>query len=125
MNKILQIGTILRERYTITDVLSSNTGFGITYKVKDSNHPNQPIRILKQLKKPTTSKLNIESLPIVQQEEILQYYWQEYLRLFRIETQALAKLGEEYKQVPMLSIPKIKIFTLIVGLLMKNKEGQT
>ena len=100
MNQILQIGTILRERYTITDVLSSNTGFGITYKVRDSNHPNQPIRILKQLKKPTTSKLNIESLPILQQEEILKHYWQEYLRLFRIETQALAKLGEEYKQIP-------------------------
>ncbi|WP_414548742.1 protein kinase domain-containing protein [Anabaena sp. CCY 0017] len=100
MNNILQIGTILRERYKITDVLSSNTGFGITYKIKDSNHPNQPIRILKQLKKPTISKLNIETLPIVQQEEILKHYWQEYLRLFRIETQALAKLGEEYKQVP-------------------------
>lgn len=100
MNKILQIGTILRERYKITDILSSNTGFGITYKVKDSNHPNQPIRILKQLKKPTTSKLNIENLPVLQQQEILNQYWQEYLRLFKRETQALAKLGEEYKQIP-------------------------
>ncbi|MBE9197829.1 MULTISPECIES: hypothetical protein [unclassified Nodularia (in: cyanobacteria)] len=45
MNQTLQTGTILRERYTIIDVLTSNTGFGITYKVKDSNHPNQPIMI--------------------------------------------------------------------------------
>lgn len=100
MNKILQIGTVLRERYKITKILSSNTGFGITYKVKDSNHPNQPIRILKQLKKPTATKLNIENLPIPEQQQILNQYWQEYLRLFRIETQVLAKLGEEYKQIP-------------------------
>lgn len=100
MNQILQIGTILRERYKIIDVLSSNTGFGITYKVKDSNHPNQPIRILKQLRKPTVSKFNIESLPSLQQQEILNHYWQEYLRLFRIETQALAKLGEKDQQIP-------------------------
>ncbi|MBK1987774.1 serine/threonine protein kinase [Sphaerospermopsis aphanizomenoides BCCUSP55] len=100
MNKILQIGTVLRERYKITNILSSNTGFGITYKVKDSNHPNQPTRILKQLKKPTAAKLNIENLPIPEQQQILNQYWQEYLRLFRIETQVLAKLGEEYKQIP-------------------------
>ena len=100
MNNILRIGTLLRERYKIIDLLSHHTGFGITYKVKDSNHPNQPIRILKQLKKPTASKLDIENLPILQQQEILNQYWQEYLRLFRIETQALGKLGEKYEQIP-------------------------
>ena len=66
MNNILPIGTILRERYTITDLLSHNSGFGITYRIRDSNHPNQPIRILKQLKKRTSSTLNIkdfEKLP--------------------------------------------------------------
>jgi serine/threonine-protein kinase len=66
MNNILPIGTVLRERYTITDLLSHNSGFGITYKIRDSNHPNQPIRILKQLKKRTSSTLNIkdfEKLP--------------------------------------------------------------
>ena len=84
MNNILRIGTLLRDRYIVTDLLSNHTGFGITYKVKDSNHPNQPIRILKQLKKPTASTAN----------------WQEYLRLFRIETQALGKLGEKYEQIP-------------------------
>jgi serine/threonine-protein kinase len=100
MNNILRIGTLLRERYKIIDLLSHHTGFGITYKVKDSNHPNQPIRILKQLKKPTASKLDIENLPILQQQEILNQYWQEYLRLFRIETQALGKLGEKHEQIP-------------------------
>ncbi|MTJ08218.1 serine/threonine-protein kinase [Anabaena sp. UHCC 0204] len=100
MNNILPIGTLLRDRYKIIDLLSNHTGFGITYKIKDANHPNQPIRILKQLKKPTASKLDIENLPIQQQEEILNQYWQEYLRLFRIETQALGKLGEEHKQIP-------------------------
>jgi serine/threonine protein kinase len=100
MNNILKIGTLLRNRYKVIEILSKNTGFGITYKVKDYNHPNQPIRILKQIKKPTASKLNIEKLPILQQQEILNQYWQKYLRLFRIETQALAKLGEEYKQIP-------------------------
>jgi eukaryotic-like serine/threonine-protein kinase len=83
MNNILKIGILLRDRYTVTDILSSHTGFGITYKIKDSNHPNQPIRILKQLKKPA-STVN----------------WQKYLRLFRIETQALGKLGEKYEQIP-------------------------
>jgi eukaryotic-like serine/threonine-protein kinase len=39
-------------------------------------------------------------LPIQQQEEILNQYWPEYRRLFRIETQALAKLGEDYQQIP-------------------------
>ena len=100
MNNILRIGTLLRERYKIIDLLSHHTGFGITYKVKDLNHPNQPIRILKQLKKPTASKLDIENLSILQQQEILNQYWQEYLRLFRIETQALGKLGEKYEQIP-------------------------
>jgi eukaryotic-like serine/threonine-protein kinase len=37
MNNILQIGTILRERYKITDVLSSNTGFGIRRRVTRYN----------------------------------------------------------------------------------------
>ncbi|MDB9437643.1 hypothetical protein BMF77_02654 [Dolichospermum sp. UHCC 0315A] len=60
MNNILRIGTLLRERYKIIDLLSHHTGFGITYKVKDLNHPNQPIRILKQLKKPTASKRMFE-----------------------------------------------------------------
>jgi len=100
MNNILRIGTLLRDRYTIIGLLSSHTGFGITYKVRDANHPNQPTRILKQLKKPTASKLNIEHLPILQQEEILNQYWQEYLRLFRIETQALGQLGEKNAQIP-------------------------
>ena len=100
MNNILRIGTLLRDRYTITDLLSNNTGFGITYTIRDANHPNQPIRILKQLKKPTASRLNIESLPILEQEEILKKYWQKYLRLFRIETQALGKLGEKHEQIP-------------------------
>ncbi len=84
MNNILRIGTLLRERYTITDLLSNNSGFGITYKVRDNNHPNQPSLILKQLKKPTASTLNIQNLPNLEQEEILNQYWQEYLRLFRI-----------------------------------------
>lgn len=100
MNKISPIGAVLQQRYTITEILSSNTGFGITYQVKDYNHPNQPIRILKQLKKPTAAKLDIEQLPIHEQKEILNQYWQEYLRLFRIETQALGKLGEDYPQIP-------------------------
>ncbi|MGM3308165.1 hypothetical protein ACSQ6I_19670 [Anabaena sp. WFMT] len=59
MNNILKIGTLLRDRYKVVDILSNNTGFGITYKVRDSN---QPIQILKQLKKPTAAKLNIEDL---------------------------------------------------------------
>ncbi|WP_016953181.1 serine/threonine-protein kinase [Anabaena sp. PCC 7108] len=100
MNNILKIGTLLKDRYKVIEILSSNTGFGITYKIKDSHHPNQPIRILKQLKKPTAAKLDIENLPIQKQQEILNQYWQEYLRLFRIETQVLAKLGEDYKQIP-------------------------
>ncbi|KHG39363.1 hypothetical protein OA07_24145 [Aphanizomenon flos-aquae 2012/KM1/D3] len=51
---------MLRDRYQITEISSNHTGFGITYKVKDSNHSNQPIRILKQLKKLTASKLDIK-----------------------------------------------------------------
>ncbi len=90
---------MLRDRYKITDMLSIHTGFGITYKITDNNHPNQPIRILKQLKKPTASKLDIEALPILEQEEILNKFWQKYLKLFRIETQALGKLGEKYEQI--------------------------
>ncbi|MBE9258088.1 MULTISPECIES: hypothetical protein [Aphanizomenonaceae] len=43
MNNILRIGTLLRDRYQITELSSNHTGFGITYKVKDSHHPNQPI----------------------------------------------------------------------------------
>ncbi|WP_353931745.1 hypothetical protein WJM97_03935 [Okeanomitos corallinicola TIOX110] len=53
MNNILPIGAILRERYQILDILSSNTGFGITYTVKDNNYPPTRILVLKQLKKPT------------------------------------------------------------------------
>jgi len=56
------VTTLLRDRYKIIDLLSHHTGFGITYKVKDSNHPNQPIRILKQLKKPTVSKRVFDSV---------------------------------------------------------------
>jgi serine/threonine-protein kinase len=100
MNHILPVGAILRERYQILDILSSHTGFGITYKVKDNNHPQKRTLVLKQLKKPTAAKLNIEHLPIHKQEEKLNQYWQEYLRLFRIETQALAHLGETYSQIP-------------------------
>jgi serine/threonine-protein kinase len=39
-------------------------------------------------------------LLIPEQQQILNQYWQEYLRLFRVETQALGKLGEEYQQIP-------------------------
>ncbi len=74
MNNILKIAPLLQNRYTVTDLLSNNTGFGITYKVKNSNHPNQLIRILKQLEKPTASKLDIENLPIQKQKEILNNY---------------------------------------------------
>ncbi|WP_242032220.1 hypothetical protein [Aphanizomenon flos-aquae] len=69
MNNILRIGTLLRYRYQITELSSNHTGFGITYKVRDNNHPNQPIRILKQLKKPTASQLDIENLSIVEQQK--------------------------------------------------------
>jgi eukaryotic-like serine/threonine-protein kinase len=100
MIRSFQVGTRLRDRYQIIEILSTDTGFGITYKVKDENHPNQPILILKQLKKPTASTLNIQQLPRRQQEEILDKYWQEYLRLFRIETKVLANLGESYPQIP-------------------------
>lgn len=78
MNNILKIGTLLKDRYQVIEILSSNTGFGITYKIKDSHHPNQSIRILKQLNKPTAAKLNIENLPIQQQEEILNQYLYHY-----------------------------------------------
>ena len=60
MNNILPIGAILRERYQILEILSTKTGFGITYKVRDRNHPNQRILVIKQLKKPTAEKLKIE-----------------------------------------------------------------
>jgi len=63
MNNILPIGAILRERYQILEILSTKTGFGITYKVRDRNHPNQRILVIKQLKKPTSEKLKIEHLP--------------------------------------------------------------
>jgi serine/threonine-protein kinase len=46
MNNILPIGAILRDRYQIIEILSTKTGFGITYKVKDRNHPNQRILVL-------------------------------------------------------------------------------
>jgi hypothetical protein len=35
MNKGLPIGALLRQRYKITDILSHQTGFGITYKITD------------------------------------------------------------------------------------------
>ncbi|WP_413173971.1 hypothetical protein [Anabaena azotica] len=47
MNKIFAIGAIIRDRYQIIDILSTKTGFGITYKVKDRNHPTQRILVLK------------------------------------------------------------------------------
>ena len=46
------------------------------------------------------SAVNIENLPSLEQEEILKKYWQKCLRPFRIETQALGKLGEKYEQIP-------------------------
>lgn len=100
MNNILAVGAILRDRYQIIDILSIKTGFGITYKVKDRNHPNQRILVLKQLKKPTAEKLKIEHLPIAEQQEKINHVWDKYLRLFRRETQALANLGETYNQIP-------------------------
>ncbi|MBD2292062.1 serine/threonine protein kinase [Anabaena sphaerica FACHB-251] len=100
MNNILPIGAILRDRYQIIDILSTKTGFGITYKVKDRNHPNQRILVLKQLKKPTPASLKIEYLPIAEQQEKINQVWANYLRLFTKETQALAKLGETYHQIP-------------------------
>ncbi|MBN3959649.1 serine/threonine-protein kinase [Nostoc sp. NMS8] len=100
MNNILSIGTRLRDRYKIIDVLSHQTAFGITYKIVDSHHPNKPTRILKQLKKTTAAKLDIEYLSTSKQEIILKQYWLECLRLFRIESQTLAKLGENYQQIP-------------------------
>ncbi|TAF07052.1 MAG: serine/threonine protein kinase [Nostocales cyanobacterium] len=100
MNNILPIGAILRDRYQIIDILSTKTGFGITYKVKDRNHPNQRILVLKQLKKPTPASLKIEHLPLAEQQDKINQVWSNYLRLFTKETQALAKLGETYHQIP-------------------------
>ncbi|MFM2064256.1 MAG: hypothetical protein RLZZ507_3927 [Cyanobacteriota bacterium] len=100
MNNILPIGAILRERYQIIEILSTKTGFGITYKVKDRNHPNQRMLVLKQLKKPTPASLKIEHLPKAEQQEKINQVWANYLRLFSKETQALAKLGETYHQIP-------------------------
>lgn len=94
MNNILPIGAILRKRYQILEILSTKTGFGITYKVRDRNHPNQRILVIKHLKKPTAEKLKIEHLPIAEQQEKINHVWDKYLRLFRRETQALANLGE-------------------------------
>lgn len=100
MNNILKNGTILRQRYKILETLSSHTGFGITYKVVDQNLPTKPIRVLKQLKQPTPSTLEIENLPIAEQQEQLNQYWAKFIQLFEKETTALAKLGEKYNQIP-------------------------
>ncbi|MBE9057190.1 hypothetical protein [Sphaerospermopsis sp. LEGE 08334] len=100
MNNILPIGAILRDRYQILEILSTKTGFSITYKVKDRNHPYQRILVIKQLKKPTPESLKIKHLPKAEQQEKIDQVWANYLRLFRKETQALANLGETYNQIP-------------------------
>ncbi|QYX31577.1 serine/threonine-protein kinase [Sphaerospermopsis torques-reginae] len=100
MNNILPIGAILRDRYQILEILSTKTGFGITYKVRDRNHPYQRILVIKQLKKPTPESLKIKHLPKAEQQEKIDQVWANYLRLFRKETQALANLGETYNQTP-------------------------
>lgn len=99
---ILNIGDCLQHnRYKIVEVISDDTGFGVTYKVIDYNLPNQPIRVIKQLKKPTYSELHIpQNIPKQEQEQRFQKIWTKYFDLFKEEAKTLGILGEKYDQIP-------------------------
>ncbi|GEM_PF-5401795 len=98
---ILNIGDCLQNRYKIVEVISDDTGFGVTYKVIDYNLPNQPIRVIKQLKKPTYSELHIpQNIPKQEQEQRFQKIWTKYFDLFKEEAKTLGILGEKYDQIP-------------------------
>jgi eukaryotic-like serine/threonine-protein kinase len=78
----LNIGHKLQNnRYEIIEIISNNTGFGITYKAIDHNLPTKPICVIKQLKDITNPK---------------------YLDLFKKEAEALEILGQKYDQIPTL-----------------------
>ncbi len=78
------IGTVLRDRYRITEVLGIG-GFGETYLAQDTQRPGDPICVVKKLKIVSD---NPKSHHLAQ-------------RLFRAEAVVLGKLGE-HNQIPRL-----------------------
>ncbi len=79
------IGTTLRNRYKITELLGSG-GFGNTYLAVDLDLPAQPSCVVKHLK---PKNQNPGVMPIAQ-------------RLFEGEAQTLYRLGNENNQIPKL-----------------------
>ena len=79
------IGTTLRNRYKITELLGSG-GFGNTYLAVDLDLPAQPSCVVKHLK---PKNPNPGVMPIAQ-------------RLFDSEAQTLYRLGNENNQIPEL-----------------------
>jgi eukaryotic-like serine/threonine-protein kinase len=83
--KIMLVGTTLRNRYTITEVLGSG-GFGDTYLAVDKDLPGSPKCVVKHLKPKDTSP---GVLPVAKS-------------LFEREAEYLYKLGTTHPQIPHL-----------------------
>lgn len=85
MSQPLQVGTTLRNRYKIVQLLGSG-GFGDTYKAVDLDLPGQPQCVVKHLK---PKDPNPAVLPVAKS-------------LFDREAQFLYQLGHESNQIPKL-----------------------
>jgi serine/threonine protein kinase len=79
------IGVTLRNRYKIFQYLAGG-GFGDTYLAKDLDLPEQPLCVVKHLKR---KNLNPDIFPIAK-------------KLFDREAQILYRLGKEHPQIPQL-----------------------
>ena len=84
LNRADIIGTLLRDRYRIVEVLGAG-GFGETYLAQDTQRPGDPICVVKQLKIVSD---NPKSHHLAQ-------------RLFKAEAVVLGQLGE-HNQIPRL-----------------------
>ncbi|MFK0734670.1 MAG: hypothetical protein ACIWVG_26570 [Gloeotrichia echinulata HAB0833] len=79
------LGQILRGRYKIINELGRG-GFGVTYIAEDTDIPENPKCVVKQLQ------------PLNNEPEILQLAE----RFFRQEAEILKKLGDKHQQIPRL-----------------------
>lgn len=82
---------VLRGRYKIIDLISDNTGFGITYLAEDLDLPNNPKCVVKQLNRQKLSELGSEN-----SDEL-----EKIIELFYRESESLYKLGN-HPQIPCL-----------------------